>query len=289
MTIAGYAIGAEQGILYLRGEYAYLRAVPRATCSPSAARPGCWARTSWASEGFDFDIRIQLGAGAYVCGEETGADQLLRGHARRPARPPAVPGRRRATSACPTVVNNVETLCCAARILEKGAGWFSADRHRGEPRAPSCSASPATARGPASTSCPSGITAARAARARWAPRTPWPCRSAARRAAASARADFEPHDLLRGPRHRRLDDGLRPEPRHARRRRATSWTSSSRRAAATARPAGWATCCSSERLERIRAGPRRSRATSTYLEELGATVKTHEPLRPRADRRPTRC
>jgi [NiFe] hydrogenase diaphorase moiety large subunit len=70
MTIAGYAIGADEGILYLRGEYAYLRAYLEHVLRSGAGRPAR-ATTSWASKDFNFDIRIQMGAGAYICGEET--------------------------------------------------------------------------------------------------------------------------------------------------------------------------------------------------------------------------
>jgi [NiFe] hydrogenase diaphorase moiety large subunit len=74
-------------------------------------------------EGFDFDIRIQMGAGAYVCGEESGLIESLEGKRGAPRDRPPYPVQR-GYKLEPTSVNNVETLCCAARIMEKGADWF---------------------------------------------------------------------------------------------------------------------------------------------------------------------
>ena len=75
-------------------------------------------------EGFNFDIRVQMGAGAYVCGEESSLIESLEGKRGAPRDRPPFPVSR-GYKGQPTAVNNVETLCCAARILEKGADWFS--------------------------------------------------------------------------------------------------------------------------------------------------------------------
>ena len=85
---------------------------------------GLLGRSICGKPGFDFDIRIQMGAGAYICGEETAlinSCEGLRGDPRNRPPFPAQAGYR----GKPTSVNNVETLCCAARILEMGSGWFS--------------------------------------------------------------------------------------------------------------------------------------------------------------------
>jgi [NiFe] hydrogenase diaphorase moiety large subunit len=123
MAIAGYAIGASRGIVYLRAEYEYLRPFLEevlATMRGSGRLPASGA----GSDGFAFDIEIRMGAGAYVCGEETALISSIEGLRGDPkTRPPfpAQEGYRRH----PSVVNNVETFCCATMILEEGAGWFS--------------------------------------------------------------------------------------------------------------------------------------------------------------------
>ncbi len=123
MTIGAWAIGAQEGILYLRGEYAYLEAFLEQVLE-ARRRDGLLGRSILGREGFDFDVRIQLGAGAYVCGEETAliaSCEGKRGDAK--ARPP-FPAQHGYLGR-PTSVNNVETFCCAARIIERGAAWFA--------------------------------------------------------------------------------------------------------------------------------------------------------------------
>jgi [NiFe] hydrogenase diaphorase moiety large subunit len=73
---------------------------------------------------FDFDVRIQMGAGAYICGEETALISSAEGLRGDPKNRPPFPAAKGYMN-CPTSVNNVETLCCVARILEKGPGWFN--------------------------------------------------------------------------------------------------------------------------------------------------------------------
>ncbi|MGB9624141.1 MAG: NAD(P)H-dependent oxidoreductase subunit E, partial [Phycisphaerae bacterium] len=123
MTIAGYAIGSDTGILYLRGEYAYLRALLEHVLA-ERRKSGLLGQNVCGKAGFHFDIRIQMGAGAYVCGEETALISSCEGLRGDPKNRPPFPAQKGYLDS-PTVVNNVETLCCVARILEKGAGWFA--------------------------------------------------------------------------------------------------------------------------------------------------------------------
>lgn len=123
MTIAGYAIGAKAGILYLRGEYAYLRPFLEYKLD-ERRKNGLLGSNVAGKSGFDFDIRIQMGAGAYVCGEETALISSCEGLRGDPKNRPPFPAQK-GYLGLPTSVNNVETFCCAARIIEKGAGWFA--------------------------------------------------------------------------------------------------------------------------------------------------------------------
>jgi len=123
MTIAGYAIGARHGILYLRAEYEYLREYLEFVLERRRRRNLLGTRLCGGSS-FDFDIRIQMGAGAYVCGEESALISSCEGRRGDPKNRPPFPVQR-GYLGHPTVVNNVETLCAAARILELGSGWFS--------------------------------------------------------------------------------------------------------------------------------------------------------------------
>ncbi|KAB2969319.1 MAG: NADH:ubiquinone oxidoreductase [Thermoanaerobaculia bacterium] len=123
MTIAAYAIGASRGLLYLRGEYAYLRPYLEHVLAERRAA-GLLGRAIRGRAGFDFDIRIQMGAGAYVCGEETALISSCEGLRGDPKNRPPFPAQR-GYLGHPTSVNNVETLCCVPRILEMGSGWFA--------------------------------------------------------------------------------------------------------------------------------------------------------------------
>ena len=123
MTIAGYAIGAECGIVYLRGEYAYLRTFLEQKLQERRER-GLLGKAVAGRVGFDFDIRIQMGAGAYICGEETALISSCEGLRGDPKNRPPFPAQK-GYKASPTTVNNVETFCCVARILDKGPGWFA--------------------------------------------------------------------------------------------------------------------------------------------------------------------
>jgi len=122
MTIAAYAIGAETGIIYLRGEYAYLREFLEGRMS-RRREANLLGNEILGNTGFNFDVRIQMGAGAYICGEETSLIRSCEGARGDPTDRtpfPVVQGYM----VSPTAVNNVETYCCAARIMDKGPGWF---------------------------------------------------------------------------------------------------------------------------------------------------------------------
>jgi [NiFe] hydrogenase diaphorase moiety large subunit len=123
MTIGGYAIGADLGIVYLRGEYAYLRQYLQAVLAERRTK-GLLGQNAGGKAGFNFDIRIQIGAGAYVCGEETSLISSCEGLRGDPKTRPPFPAQRGYLGR-PTSVNNVETFCCVARIMDKGAGWFA--------------------------------------------------------------------------------------------------------------------------------------------------------------------
>jgi [NiFe] hydrogenase diaphorase moiety large subunit len=123
MTIAGYALGGRKGLLYLRGEYAYmLDELQRVLEDRRAA--GLLGANICGKTGFDFDIRIQLGAGAYICGEESSLLESLEGKRGSPRDRPPFPTERGYLGQ-PTAIDNVETLVCATRIMEKGAAWFA--------------------------------------------------------------------------------------------------------------------------------------------------------------------
>lgn len=123
MAIAGYAIGAQEGIIYLRGEYAYLRPYLEDTLQ-KARNMNMLGASVMDKTGFDFDIRIQMGSGAYICGEETALISSCEGLRGDPKNRPPFPAQK-GYRGCPTSVNNVETFCCVARIVDQGAGWFS--------------------------------------------------------------------------------------------------------------------------------------------------------------------
>ncbi len=123
LTIAGYAVGAKEGIVYLRGEYEYLYPFLEDVLARRRA-DGLLGKDVAGKKGFDFDIRIQLGAGAYICGEESALLNSLEGRAGDPRNRPPFPAQRGFLGA-PTVVNNVETLACITKILEEGPATFA--------------------------------------------------------------------------------------------------------------------------------------------------------------------
>ena len=123
MTIAGLAIGSEQGIVYLRGEYTYLLSHLEDVLL-KRREENLLGKNILGLEGFCFDIRIQLGSGAYVCGEETALIESLEGNRGEPRNRPPYPVDT-GFQGHPTVVNNVETFAWASCIISCGAEWFS--------------------------------------------------------------------------------------------------------------------------------------------------------------------
>ena len=123
MTIAGYAIGANEGIVYLRAEYAYLKDFLEAVLE-ARRKDGLLGANILGLDKFDFDIRIQMGAGAYVCGEETALISSCEGLRGDPKNRPPFPAQH-GYLGFPTSVNNVETLSCVTKIMEVGPATFA--------------------------------------------------------------------------------------------------------------------------------------------------------------------
>lgn len=122
MAIAGYTIGASQGYVYIRAEYPI--AVKRLQIAIDQARDYGLLGEDIFGSGFCFDIEIRLGAGAFVCGEETALMTSIEGHRGEPRPRPPFPAVK-GLFGKPTVLNNVETYANIAQIILKGAGWFS--------------------------------------------------------------------------------------------------------------------------------------------------------------------
>jgi len=123
MTIAGYAVGAHEGIVYLRGEYIYILDELEEVLARRRAEGLLGSDVS--GSGFAFDIRIFLGAGAYVCGEETALIESIEGRRGEPRNRPPFPVESGLFGA-PTIVNNVETFGWASAIFARGPQWFAA-------------------------------------------------------------------------------------------------------------------------------------------------------------------
>ena len=123
MTVAAHVIGAQRGFLYLRGEYRYLlEALETVLQRRRAAR--LLGGAILGRSGFDFDIDIHIGAGAYVCGEESALIESLEGKRGTPRIRPPFPVQQ-GYLGFPTVVNNVETFCAASQIALHGGAWWS--------------------------------------------------------------------------------------------------------------------------------------------------------------------
>jgi len=122
MTVAAYAIGARKGYLYLRGEYRYLLE-PLKSVLAARHDAGLLGANILGRPGFDFDIEVHLGAGAYVCGEESALIESLEGKRGVPRNRPPYPVTAGFLGK-PTVVNNVETFAAAALIAAKGGDWY---------------------------------------------------------------------------------------------------------------------------------------------------------------------
>jgi len=124
MIMAGYAIGAKEGIIYLRLEYHYLRKHLETIISDFRSK-GWLGKNSCGIDGFNFDIRIQFGAGAYVCGEESALIESCEGKRGEPRNRPPFPVQIGYKN-MPTVVNNVETFCSVVKIITQGSSWYKA-------------------------------------------------------------------------------------------------------------------------------------------------------------------
>lgn len=122
LAIGGYATGANHGIIYIRAEYPL--AIARLNTAIDQAREFGFLGKNIFNSGFDFDIEIRLGAGAFVCGEETALIHSVEGKRGEPTKKPPYPSEEGYLKK-PTTVNNVETLANVAEIINRGAQWFS--------------------------------------------------------------------------------------------------------------------------------------------------------------------
>ena len=122
MAIAGKAVGAHEGFIYLRAEYPQIKPILLKAIA-SAEAHGCLGDDCFGS-GFSFHISIRSGAGAYVCGEETALLQSIEGKRGEPQYKPPYPGIE-GLFGKPTILNNVETLADISHILREGADWFA--------------------------------------------------------------------------------------------------------------------------------------------------------------------
>ena len=121
MILAGYAIGSHASYIYFRGEFAYVQAiVDRAIAE---AREAGLLGANVAGTGYEFELYTHLGAGAYICGEETALLSSLEGFRGQPRLKPPFPAVE-GLYACPTVVNNVETIMNVPHILKHGGAWY---------------------------------------------------------------------------------------------------------------------------------------------------------------------
>ena len=120
--IAGFAMGANAGYIYVRGEFVREReALERAVAE--AYEAGLLGSDA-AGSGWDFDLYVHFGAGAYICGEETGLLESLEGRKGMPRLKPPFPANT-GLYGCPTTVNNVETIAVVPDILRRGSDWFA--------------------------------------------------------------------------------------------------------------------------------------------------------------------
>lgn len=122
MVVGGFAIGAHEGYIYIRGEYVREFELLNEAIDEAYAK-GYLGKNIMGS-GFNFDLTVHRGAGAYICGEETGLLNSLEGKRGEPRVKPPFPAQAGAFGG-PTIVNNVETLCAVPFILNRGGEWFA--------------------------------------------------------------------------------------------------------------------------------------------------------------------
>jgi NADH-quinone oxidoreductase subunit F len=130
IIIAGYAIQAVKGYIYVRGEYAL--SMYRLRKAVEHARERGFLGKDILGKGFDFDVEVRSGAGAYVCGEETALIESIEGMRGNPRVKPPFPGVRGLWQS-PTVVNNVETLANVPAIVANGPEWYRSFGTKGSP------------------------------------------------------------------------------------------------------------------------------------------------------------
>ena len=123
IAIAGYAIGAKRGYIYIRGEYEHQARV--LDDALAQARAAGFLGQGVMGTGFDFDITVYRGAGAYICGEETALLESLEGKRGQPRLKPPFPAVA-GLYASPTLINNVETLSAIPPIIERTPDWYAA-------------------------------------------------------------------------------------------------------------------------------------------------------------------
>jgi NADH-quinone oxidoreductase subunit F len=121
MAIAGYAVGASHGYIYVRGEY-YLSMMRLQNAIDQATAKGYLGKNIFGTD-FSFTIEVQSGGGAYVCGEETALIESIQGERGNPRVKPPFPGQVGVWNK-PTIVNNVETLSSIPMIIAKGGEWY---------------------------------------------------------------------------------------------------------------------------------------------------------------------
>ncbi len=121
MILAGYAIGSHAGYIYFRGEFAYVQAIVDKAIAE--ARAAGLLGDDVAGTGYAFQLHTHLGAGAYICGEETALLSSLEGFRGQPRLKPPFPAVE-GLYACPTVVNNVETIMNVPHIVKNGGAWY---------------------------------------------------------------------------------------------------------------------------------------------------------------------
>ena len=123
ILISAYAIRAHKAFIYIRGEFFF--GATRLEEAVDEAKAKGFLGTNIFGSGFDLDVVVHRGAGAYICGEETGLIESLEGKRAYPRVKPPFPATY-GLFGCPTIVNNVETLACVPHIVERGPEWFKA-------------------------------------------------------------------------------------------------------------------------------------------------------------------
>ena len=121
MVIAGYTMGCSAGYNYIRGEFS--EPIERFEQALAEARAAGYLGKNILGTGFDFDINVHLGAGAYICGEETALLESIEGKKGQPRFKPPFPAQY-GLFGCPTTINNTETLASVPAIMRRGGEWF---------------------------------------------------------------------------------------------------------------------------------------------------------------------